>query len=1079
MSSTPTTPWQRCGRFILAAAVLLMLCSLTSAQQASRPNRGVMPNGSYSVSDIENINVLNGNVNIRIPLASLPPIAGGKLSWTVSAQYNSKIWNVTRSQQNDDPMTWQPYNIDTPGTDSGWTIGSTYVMFFRNANDDFQRLWYPGNSGIPQWDLNLINDNQWWKVVLRMPDGSEHEFRPTDYSPYSGNQSFLKGFYNVIPNGSPLRYYSVDGTYMFARITNNTNWTVYMPDGTQIIQTSDGVQRIQDTNGNKIKIFSDTAGTHYQDEQTGRELKLIYNPADGGQYEVWYKTVTGVDQHVDIKFGTTTVDGLLYGIQQPGCDFGAITQVLYSQMEVVREIVLPQTEPGPASNARRFTFSYNSDTTTTTTDTAGYYCPGPGEPYTRAASNGLGELSRIVTPSGSVVEYSYKYDGVYDFVPFGIGDYISQDTLTQKKITHDGTTDTWSYDIGDSFGIVTAPDGSHSSEAAYCSWPNTPGCASDKSGLTYQSVAPFTRVERHWINLPFSGSNGSAPNGVIPLNPVVDKEYTTLTDAQGNSLKMSAKYSSFDYNGNVTQETFYDWFDPALVSRDSVGVPTGVPAGATVLKVVNYSQYNQAASSSSGNVYAKRSVSTGAPLILNAPQQTTLGPNTVQFSYDNQTYGIAPTVGNLTTKRVWDDLDAKWVTTGIGYDLYGNVITTLDGRGKLTQFFYDDATHALPTRVVVDPQNGTGTQTTTTAYDYSTGLVTDQTDANGQVSTIDYTNQLRGGIDAFGRPGVTKAPAIDINGTNHRRRVTTTYIDSALQVIVATDLNAENDKLLKTRTTTDQLGRPLLTEQTEDGTNYTISVRNDYLEMGRVTLTSSALRSTPATTDSWTRVTKDTAGRVTEIATFGGATKPAWTGTSGVFTGAVTTGYDAQFTTVTDQAGKVRRSKVDALGRLVRVDEPDANGSLGVPDAPVQPTIYGYNVFGDLTTVTQGSQTRTFTYDSLSRLRTAVNPESGTIGYQYDDNGNLLVKTDARGVSAHFEYDSINRATRRWYNGSSSSTATTHNSPALPSGVGATDEVRFFYDTQTLPDGAPSYARGPAVGRLVAQVYGSGTNGDY
>src|SRR5689334_22571587 len=84
---------------------------------------------------------------------------------------------------------------------------------------------------------------------------------------------------------------------------------------------------------------------------------------------------------------------------------------------------------------------------------------------------------------------------------------------------------------------------------------------------------------------------------------------------------------------------------------------------------------------------------------------------------------------------------------------------------------------------------------------------------------------------------LAKAPAI--NG--QQRRVTTTYIDSARQVIVASDLNAENDKLLKTRTTTDCLGRPVLTEQTEDGTNYTISAQNAYLDMGRVTLSDSMI----------------------------------------------------------------------------------------------------------------------------------------------------------------------------------------------------------------------------------------------
>ena len=54
-----------------------------------------------------------------------------------------------------------------------------------------------------------------------------------------------------------------------------------------------------------------------------------------------------------------------------------------------------------------------------------------------------------------------------------------------------------------------------------------------------------------------------------------------------------------------------------------------------------------------------------------------------------------------------------------------------------------------------------------------------------------------------------------------------------------------------------------------------------------------------------------------------------------------------------------------------------------------------------------------------------------------------------------------------------------HNVPALPSGVGLTNEARFYYDSQSLPQGAPTYSRGSATGRLVAQIYGSGSNGDY
>ena len=65
-------------------------------------------------------------------------------------------------------------------------------------------------------------------------------------------------------------------------------------------------------------------------------------------------------------------------------------------------------------------------------------------------------------------------------------------------------------------------------------------------------------------------------------------------------------------------------------------------------------------------------------------------------------------------------------------------------------------------------------------------------------------------------------------------------------------------------------------------------------------------------------------------------------------------------------------------------------------------TLYQYDALGNLLRVDQkGSapldttqwRTRTFTYDSLSRLLTAQNPESGTSTYSYDADGDLLMKT--------------------------------------------------------------------------------------
>lgn len=831
--------------------------------------------------------------------------------------------------------------------------------------------------------------------------------------------------------------------------TNGTSWTVYLPDGTKVVQTTDGIQRIQDTNGNKIKIYSDTNGTHYQDEQTGREIR---HGADG---KIWYQTVEGVSQSIDIIWGTTTVQGQVYKVNDwiPSqinprpCVRNSEINV---EMQVIREIILPPTEPAQAQ--RRFTFSYNSDATESATNSVKWSCDTTSQYYTRQASKGWGSLSRIVTPSDAVIDYSYSLDSGIPFahLPF-FTDQIAEESLTRKKLTHDGIFDVWTYSVINETATVTAPDGGTVEEKKYAHSPGY-GFVFGKAGLVYRSTRPFIRIDRHWSDLIFSGASTNSPGGPVSFNPVVDFEYTTLLDAAGNQLKMSAKAFQFDYNGNLLQTTEYDWFDPALVSRDSLGIPTGVPGSATVLRTTSNTFYNPATSSSSGNVYAKRSLSTGLPLILNALQQTTTGAATAQLSYDGYAYGTAPTIGNLTSKKVWDDLDNKWITTSQTYGLYGNLATATDARGKVTTFYYDDATHAVPNRVVVDPQNGTGTQTTTTAFDYYTGLVTSQNDANGQISTIDYTNQLLGSVDPFGRPGVTIGPLVNAGGTNQHHRVTTTYLDSARQVIVAADLNTENDKLLKTRTTADMLGRPILSEQTEDGTNYTITAQKAYDMVHNVTYSSNPRRSASSATDGWTRATNDTAGRMVEVATFSGAAQPPFSGTNGNWTGSVTTSYSANEVTVTDQAGKKRKSVSNALGQLTSVYEDPAGLNYQ--------TSYDYDVLGNLRHVYQGSQTRTFTYDTLSRLRTAANPESGTITYSYDDNGNLTSKTDARGVVTNFAYDALNRATTKSY----------QNDP------GGTSAVSYFYDSQTLPAGAPSFDRGYAKGRLVAVTYGSGSS---
>lgn len=101
--------------------------------------------------------------------------------------------------------------------------------------------------------------------------------------------------------------------------------------------------------------------------------------------------------------------------------------------------------------------------------------------------------------------------------------------------------------------------------------------------------------------------------------------------------------------------------------------------------------------------------------------------------------------------------------------------------------------------------------------------------------------------------------------------------------------------------------------------------------------------------------------------------------------------------------------------------------------------------------VTQGSQTRTFSYDNLSRLTSAVNPESGTISYTYDASGNLKTKRDARNVKTVYDYDSLNRITKRCYRsigtGSLGMTTCTNNPETQEPN---TSDVSYTYENTSV-----------------------------
>ena len=312
-------------------------------------------------------------------------------------------------------------------------------------------------------------------------------------------------------------------------------------------------------------------------------------------------------------------------------------------------------------------------------------------------------------------------------------------------------------------------------------------------------------------------------------------------------------------------------------------------------------------------------------------------------------------------------------------------------------------------------------------------------------------------------------------------------------MIVRSDLNALGDGKLVTIQHYDQLGRIRLSRQLEDAATQSatdeaigIKVQTRYLVsnpcqptstpeclaanspvLGSHQLVSNPYRATTSgaagseTTMGWTRSRSDKGGRTIAGETFGGSSLPAPWGANSSSTGTVTVAYDANATTVTDQAGKVRRSISDGLGRMVRVDETDASGVLGSLTSPTQPTSYSYDALDSLTTISQAVQTRTFAYSSLGRLTSAINPESGAFTYVYDNNGNLTSKVDARSITTSFVYDLLDRVTTRIYSDGTPGVTYTYDAAAVTNSKGRLTSVSSSVS-------ASNYTAYDPLGRITA-----------
>lgn len=295
-----------CARAILCTAISLLCHSYVVGQaQENIPNRGFQPAGSYALTDLENINTVNGNMMFNVPMASLPHGRGGSPGARVGAFYNSKLYDTQTIIKSHPLLGLTATSELIKSEEGGWRYGFEYRLELED------RMFQYSGGGLPP--CPAPEQFQRFKLKMSFPDGSVHEFRPAGYTDFLND-----GFFQIYPNGyilscnppysswtyGPITYYSTDGTYLRLVIEHDDEtdvwddnpWTLYFPDGQRVTFNEPGSlgQRFYDRNDNFTEVRSITYNGHPAHriiDQVNRSIIVEYdNP-----YNRDYIRVSGVN----------------------------------------------------------------------------------------------------------------------------------------------------------------------------------------------------------------------------------------------------------------------------------------------------------------------------------------------------------------------------------------------------------------------------------------------------------------------------------------------------------------------------------------------------------------------------------------------------------------------------------------------------------------------------------------------------------------------------------------------------------------------------------------------------------------
>lgn len=425
--------------------------------------------------------------------------------------------------------------------------------------------------------------------------------------------------------------------------------------------------------------------------------------------------------------------------------------------------------------------------------------------------------------------------------------------------------------------------------------------------------------------------------------------------------------------------------------------------------------------------------------------------------HDDTGYGTGNTYrGNPTVMQKWVG-GTTYITETKYYDTTGQLVQWTDSNGNNTYYSYTDSFYndngANPPSTFTPsaPTNAYLTQKTllligaeTYGYYFGTGKQARSLDQNGADTYSHY-------MDSLDR--ITTAYTAPINGAN--RGWTLTQYTSATQQDIYSAINDAAPSVscvscIHQEVTLDAMGRVI---ETMVVSNPMGPVKSDtvYDSSARVQQKSNPYVSQQDPTYGINTYALDGLNRVTSVTrpdgniahAYYGASVSSGGGASSQLCSSTTYGFGIP-ALIVDEAGKKKQTWRDGFDRTIEVDEPDSSNNLTVA------TCYKYDALNDLVSVVQGSQTRTYSYDALSRKTQEILPESGTTTYYYTNSSAGLCsgdpqlvcrRTDARNITTTYSYDALNRLTGKTYTDTTPSASysydqTNYNGLSITNGKG-------------------------------------------